>query len=113
MKPIACALALIGSAVAVTACDIPNDCTVATGVVFLDQSTPTRDRLNRITWRESRNTPTARNGSHYGCFQIATGVHAARIRRLGFTASDMLRALPNAIVARSLFIEQGFRPWTL
>jgi hypothetical protein len=115
MKPFAAAMALLGSVVSISACDLPQvqGCRAAIGVAFLDQPVSVRDRMQRISWRESRNTPTAQNGQHYGCLQIATKVHAARIARHGFTAADMKRAWPNAVVARSLFVEQGFRPWAL
>lgn len=92
---------------------IPNDCRIAIGVAFLDQPVAVRDRMQRIAWRESRWTPSATNGSHYGCLQIATNVHAARIANHGFTRNDMLRAWPNAVIARALYLEQGFRPWRM
>lgn len=104
-----------GVALVFTGCDveahIPNDCRVALGVAFLDQPVAVRDRMQAIAHRESRWTPTARNGQHFGCVQIATNVHAARIARHGFTKTDLLRAWPNAVIARSLYLEQGFRPW--
>jgi hypothetical protein len=114
MKPLLAAALL---ATALTACNVEdvvgNDCRKAIGVAFLDQSVAVRDRMQQISWRESRWTPSATNGQHYGCVQIATNVHAARIRRHGFTKADMLRAWPNAVIARSLYVEQGFRPWAL
>ena len=109
--------ALIGAAIAATNCTVPElgdptSCTAATGLAFMDQPVSVRDHLNLITWRESRNQPTATNASgHVGCFQIATRVHAARIKRFGYTMADMLRAWPNAVIARSLFLESGFAPW--
>lgn len=112
---------IAATAVAVTlstipACDardIPNDCRVAIDIVFADKSPAVRDRMKQIAWRESRWQPGARNGQHYGCLQIATGVHAARIRAHGFTSGDMLLAGPNVVIARSLYNEQGFRPWAM
>ena len=113
MKALATTAAL-ATALAMPACDarnIPNDCRVAIDIVFADKSPAVRERFKQIAWRESRWQPSARNGQHYGCLQIATGVHAARIRRHGFTPGDMLTAGPNIVVARGLYDEQGFAPW--
>lgn len=102
---------VLATGVAVASCEVPTTCPAAIGVAFHDQPPTVVDRMRRIVWRESRNDPTARNGQHVGCFQIATSVHAALLARLKFTAADMARALPNALVARILYLEAGFAPW--
>jgi hypothetical protein len=114
LKRILAALAAV-TLIPLSACDIEavvaGDCCKAIGVAFLDQPIRVRDRMQAIAWRESRWRPTATNGQHYGCLQIATREHAARIARLGFSAGDMLRPWPNAKVARSLYDDSGLTPW--
>jgi len=111
MKVAAAALVLLTGIGAASSCEVPTSCEAAIGLAFLDQPVTTRTRFQRIAYRESRNDPTAQNGQHLGCLQIATDVHASRIRAMGFAISDMLKALPNALVAKSLFMESGWSPW--
>ncbi len=61
---------------------------------------------------ESRLNPGAisRGGGNLGLFQINT-VHRARVQRMGFQWEQLLDARVNALVARSIFDEQGWRPW--
>lgn len=87
-----------------SACTSP-DCVLRD--VFGQHSTWARN----AAWCESSMNPAARNGSHYGLLQIAVNVHAARIARLGYKPVDMLKARPNAVVARDIFTEQGTAPW--
>ena len=111
MRPLLASLVALG-VVGLTGCNIAApSCESAIGLAFIDKPPAVRTRMQRVSWRESRNVPTARNGQHVGCLQVATRVHAARIKRLGFTAADMLKAWPNAVVARSLFNESGWTPW--
>ena len=60
---------------------------------------------------ESRLRPDAVNGVHRGLFQVSIRWHRARIERMGFTVDDMFSAGPNIAVARSIQLEQGWRPW--
>ena len=110
-KILLAALTLTGLVGCKVPASFPNDCRIAIGTAFFDQPVSVRDRMQAIAHRESRWVPTARNGQHFGCLQIATNVHAARIARMGFTQQDMLKAGPNAEVARALFNESGFGPW--
>lgn len=106
--------ALLMTITSLTGCnarDFPNDCRVAIGIIFLDQPVSVRDHMQKISFRESRWQPGARNGQHAGCMQIATNVHAARIARMGFTKDDMFRAGPNIAVAKALYDESGLGPW--
>jgi hypothetical protein len=69
----------------------------------------------RVSGCESTGSPTswkedARNGQHLGVFQVATNVHAGRIRRLGFTPSDLLRVEPAVAVAWDIYVDAG-RSW--
>lgn len=92
---------------------IPNDCRIAIGVAFLDQPIGVRDRMQQISYRESRWTPGVVNSSgHTGCLQLSP-IHRARAARLGYTWADMRRAYPNARVARDLYDDAGMTPWAL
>ena len=113
MRPLLASVVALG-VVGLTGCNVaPPSCESAIGLAFIDKPPAVRTRMQRVSWRESRNVATAhRPGSqYYGCLQIGVRTHAARIKRLGFTAADMLRAWPNAVVARSLFNESGWSPW--
>ena len=61
---------------------------------------------------ESHLNPAAisRNGGNWGLFQI-NKVHASRVARMGFQWEDLLDARVNALVAKSIFDEQGWAPW--
>lgn len=61
---------------------------------------------------ESGLRPWARNGPHVGLFQVNVYIHGARIHRMGFSVAQMVEAGPNIAVARALWLEQGWRPWT-
>jgi hypothetical protein len=56
--------------------------------------------------------PRARSGSHYGLFQISRRWHDARVRRLGFTWTQMTQVGPNVAVAIDIYRESGWVPWT-
>jgi len=114
MRVTAVAAALL--LVPLAACNVEdivgNDCRKAIGVAFLDQPIAVRDRMQAISWRESRWTPGVVNSSgHTGCLQLSAKSHAARARRLGYQWSDLRRAWPNAVVAKSIFDDCGFAPW--
>lgn len=61
---------------------------------------------------ESSLNPRARNGDHYGLFQLRRYWHERRARRLGYSWAQMTEVLPNIRVAHDLFTEQGWTPWS-
>ncbi len=108
------AVTTLATAIAATGCvppPAPTTCPDAVRLAF--RGTGVAERMVRISWRESRWNPTARNprSSARGCLQILTATHAKRIRRLGFTVRQMTEAGPNAAVARSLYDDAGLSPW--
>jgi len=112
MKHLAVAAAILTTAACTTPPAAPTTCPGAIRQAFA--GTGVAERMVKISWRESRWKPTARNprSSAVGCVQILTRLHRARIARHGYTAADMARAWPNAVVARSLFDDAGLSPWT-
>jgi hypothetical protein len=52
----------------------------------------------------------SRGGGNWGLFQINT-VHRKRVAAMGYQWEDLLDARVNSLVARSIFVEQGWRPW--
>ena len=52
----------------------------------------------------------SRGGGNWGLFQINTA-HRSRVARMGYQWEDLLDARVNALVAKSIFDEQGWRPW--
>lgn len=66
----------------------------------------------RVIKCESGYDPRQKTGSHWGLLQIGVKTHADRIRRLGYTAEQMLEVEPNLAVGWDLYREQGWRPWT-
>ncbi len=68
----------------------------------------------RIVWRESRNTPTARNASGAsGCFQMMLPLHARRFTAVGCQPSEWTNAACNTKAAWHLYLEAGMSPWAL
>jgi hypothetical protein len=61
---------------------------------------------------ESRLNPAAvsRGGGNWGLFQI-NKVHRGRVEAMGYSWDQILDARVNTIVAKSIFDEQGWRPW--
>jgi hypothetical protein len=61
---------------------------------------------------ESRLNPGAisRNGANWGLFQI-NKAHRGRVAAMGYQWEDLLDARVNALVAKSIFDEQGWGPW--
>ncbi len=61
---------------------------------------------------ESGLNPSAvsRGGGNWGLFQINT-VHRKRVAAMGYQWEDLLDARVNSLVARSIFVEQGWQPW--
>jgi hypothetical protein len=61
---------------------------------------------------ESHLNPAAisKGGGNWGLFQINTA-HRSRVARMGYQWEDLLDARVNALVAKSIFDEQGWRPW--
>jgi hypothetical protein len=52
----------------------------------------------------------SRGGGNWGLFQI-NKVHRGRVERMGYQWNDLLDARVNALVAKSIFDEQGWGPW--
>ena len=73
---------------------------------------PAGDQAVRVARCESGLNPGAisRGGGNWGLFQINT-VHRHRVQRMGYQWEDMLDARANAVVAYSIFQEQGWSPW--
>lgn len=111
---VAATVGLLVPAACVTAAPAPQDCTSAIGLAFIDLPVSVRTRMQHIAWRESRNTPTARNAhsSATGCLQLLK-MHEPIARRLGYTWAQMREAWPNARVGRVLYDACGFTPWRL
>ena len=61
---------------------------------------------------ESRLQPGAisKNGANWGLFQI-NKAHRSRVAAMGYQWEDLLDARVNALVAKSIFDEQGWGPW--
>ena len=61
---------------------------------------------------ESGLNPNAvsRGGGNWGLFQI-NKVHRGRVQAMGYAWEDILDPRVNAVVAKSIFDEQGWRPW--
>lgn len=55
--------------------------------------------LEAIAYRETRFTPSARNGKHYGLMQVNVKVHKERIEKYGWTETDMFDAFKCMMVA--------------
>ena len=68
----------------------------------------------RIVWRESRNTPTARNPSEAsGCFQMMVPLHTRRFAAVGCSAAEWTNPACNTKAAWHLYAEVGPSPWNL
>jgi hypothetical protein len=68
----------------------------------------------RIVWRESNNTPTARNRSGAsGCFQMMLPLHNNRFYAVGCTPSQWTDPVCNTLAAANLYREAGTSPWVL
>jgi hypothetical protein len=65
-----------------------------------------------VAYCESRLRPTAisPNGANVGLFQI-NAVHRGRVARMGYRWEDLLDPRVNALVAKTIFDEQGWGPW--
>jgi hypothetical protein len=61
---------------------------------------------------ESHLNPKAisRGGGNWGLFQINTA-HRGRVAAMGYQWEDLLDARVNALVAKSIFDQQGWQPW--
>jgi hypothetical protein len=61
---------------------------------------------------ESHLNPGAisRGGGNWGLFQI-NRAHQRRVEAMGYRWEDLLDARVNSLVAKSIFDEQGWRPW--
>ena len=68
----------------------------------------------RIMWRESNHTPSARNPSGAsGCWQMMLPLHAGLFRSVGCSPADWANALCNNRAAYALFRQAGRSPWAL
>lgn len=61
--------------------------------------------LEAIAYKESRFTPDAVNGNHYGMMQVNVKIHADRIAKFGYVAEDMFTPYPNILVAADYLAE--------
>jgi hypothetical protein len=68
----------------------------------------------RIVYRESRNTPTARNASGAsGCFQMMLPLHSRRFTAVGCSPQQWTDPACNTKAAWHLYQETGPSPWNL
>lgn len=68
----------------------------------------------RIVWRESRNTPTARNPSGAsGCMQMMLPMHNRRFTAVGCSPAQWTNPACNIKAAWHLYSEVGASPWNL
>lgn len=68
----------------------------------------------RIAWRESRNTPSARNPSGAsGCMQMMLPMHNRRFTAVGCSPSQWANPACNIKAAWTLYAEVGASPWKL
>lgn len=68
----------------------------------------------RIAWRESRNTPSARNPSGAsGCLQMMLPLHNRRFTAVGCSPSQWSNPACNIKAAWHLYAEVGPSPWNL
>lgn len=68
----------------------------------------------RIAWRESRNTPSARNPSGAsGCLQMMLPLHNRRFTAVGCAPSQWSNPACNIKAAWHLYQEVGPSPWNL
>lgn len=68
----------------------------------------------RIMWRESNHTPSARNSSGAsGCWQMMLPLHSGIFRSVGCSPADWANALCNNRAAYALFQQAGRSPWVL
>lgn len=79
---------------------------------FARFGTAVAEQAVRVAYCESTHNPAARNGAHYGLFQISSTWHDARVHRHGFTWERMTEVGPNITVAVDIYAEQGWGPWT-
>ena len=62
-------------------------------------------KLEAIAYYESRFTPTAKNGSHYGMMQINVKVHKERLAAHEWTKEDMYIPYRNLVIAAEYLSE--------
>lgn len=88
----------------------PTDCNTA-----IDRHWPgDKAWAKRIVWRESRNTPTARNASGAsGCFQMMLPLHSRRFSAVGCSPAAWADPVCNVRAAWTLYAEAGTSPWAL
>ena len=55
--------------------------------------------LEAIAYHESRFTPKAKNGNHYGMMQVNVEVHKERLENHGWTKEDMYTPYRNLVIA--------------
>jgi hypothetical protein len=68
----------------------------------------------RIMWRESNHTPSARNRSGAsGCWQMMLPLHNRRFAAVGCSPAEWADPLCNNKAAYNLFVEAGRSPWVL
>ena len=68
----------------------------------------------RIMWRESNHTPSARNRSGAsGCWQMMLPLHSGIFRSVGCSPAEWADPLCNNKAAYALFQQAGRSPWAL
>lgn len=90
--------------------DRPSDCYAA-----IDRHWPGDKAWARsIVWRESRNTPAARNPSGAsGCWQLMLPLHAHRFLAVGCPTWAWADPVCNTRAAAHLYAAAGMTPWGL
>lgn len=61
--------------------------------------------LEAIAYHESRFTPKAKNGNHYGMMQVNVEVHKERLENHGWTKEDMYTPYRNLVIAAEYLAE--------
>lgn len=61
--------------------------------------------LEAIAYYESRFTPTAKNGDHYGMMQVNVEIHKERLEQHCWTKEDMYKPYRNLVIAAEYLSE--------
>ena len=112
MKPIRLLLCVLLLSLPVAARANPHRCEDTQVRCFIKKYWGGDDREALAVARcESGYDPRARNGSHFGLFQLSRTYHEGRAASLGYDWSAMDDPGKNTRVAFSLWREQGWGPW--
>jgi hypothetical protein len=81
---------------------------LAVSVGWPEEELPT---LDKVLWRESRCTPTARNGGNFGLTQI-NQIHKEWVKSMGWQyPDDLLNPEKNLYFAYLLWVDDGWKHW--